>query len=175
MILIQQAFTDSGRQLIGSFSAASNVTGILCDVNGISVMLHKHGALALWDYATAGPYVRLDMNPVVTGYVAYLVVFCFVLFGSGCGWYAQLFPGIQRFEGKVSNESIPVCAFLCVCVEISSYVPIPLFKPGSVLMAADQAEMTMLILAVYVNPVLSDLLWGRNPLSFRAGDYVWLL
>ena len=51
--------------LIGSFSAASNVTGVLADVNAITEMLHAHGALAFWDYAAAAPYVDVDMNPVV--------------------------------------------------------------------------------------------------------------
>lgn len=46
---------------IGSFSAASNVTGILSDVAGISALLHEHGALAFWDYAAAAPYVELSM------------------------------------------------------------------------------------------------------------------
>ena len=31
---------------IGSFSAASNVTGILSDTRAISVLLHRHGALS---------------------------------------------------------------------------------------------------------------------------------
>jgi selenocysteine lyase/cysteine desulfurase len=47
---------------IGSFSAASNVTGILSDTVGISALLHRHGALALWDFAAAGPYVAIDMQ-----------------------------------------------------------------------------------------------------------------
>jgi selenocysteine lyase/cysteine desulfurase len=47
---------------IGSFSAASNVTGIISDVRGISAMLHAHGALAFWDYAAAAPYVSIDMT-----------------------------------------------------------------------------------------------------------------
>src|SRR4051794_10156082 len=47
---------------IGSFSAASNVTGILSDVAGISEPLHRHGALAFWDYAAAAPYVELSMD-----------------------------------------------------------------------------------------------------------------
>ena len=51
--------------LIGSFSAASNVTGVLADVNAITETLHAHGALAFWDYAAAAPYVDVDMNPVV--------------------------------------------------------------------------------------------------------------
>ncbi|MFN2287294.1 MAG: aminotransferase class V-fold PLP-dependent enzyme [Chromatocurvus sp.] len=48
---------------IGSFSAASNVTGIRSDVAGITGLLKVHGALAFWDYAAAGPYVGIDMNP----------------------------------------------------------------------------------------------------------------
>jgi selenocysteine lyase/cysteine desulfurase len=47
---------------IGSFSAASNVTGIASDTRAISTLLHKHGALSLWDYAAAGPYVDIRMN-----------------------------------------------------------------------------------------------------------------
>jgi selenocysteine lyase/cysteine desulfurase len=50
--------------LIGSFSAASNVTGILSDVAGISALLHRHGALAFWDFAAAAPYVELSMDGI---------------------------------------------------------------------------------------------------------------
>ncbi|MBI2376700.1 MAG: aminotransferase class V-fold PLP-dependent enzyme [Deltaproteobacteria bacterium] len=48
---------------IGSFSAASNVTGIVSDTIGIAELLHAHGALSFWDFAAAGPYVAVDMNP----------------------------------------------------------------------------------------------------------------
>jgi selenocysteine lyase/cysteine desulfurase len=47
--------------LIGSFSAASNVTGIVTDTDAISTLLHEHGALAFWDYAAAAPYVHIEM------------------------------------------------------------------------------------------------------------------
>jgi selenocysteine lyase/cysteine desulfurase len=54
----------AGRRLkIGTFSAASNVTGILNDVHGLARVLHRHGALAFFDYAAAGPYVAVDMHP----------------------------------------------------------------------------------------------------------------
>ncbi len=46
---------------IGSFSAASNVTGILSDTAGISSLLHRHGALSFWDFAAAAPYVDIEM------------------------------------------------------------------------------------------------------------------
>jgi selenocysteine lyase/cysteine desulfurase len=48
---------------IGSFSAASNVTGIVSDTRAIASLLHRHGALAFFDFAAAGPYVDIDMNP----------------------------------------------------------------------------------------------------------------
>jgi selenocysteine lyase/cysteine desulfurase len=48
---------------IGSFSAASNVTGIVSDTHGISRLLHSHDALAFWDFAAAAPYVDIEMNP----------------------------------------------------------------------------------------------------------------
>jgi selenocysteine lyase/cysteine desulfurase len=46
---------------IGSFSAASNVTGILTDTHAISDLLHRHGALSFWDFAAAAPYVEIEM------------------------------------------------------------------------------------------------------------------
>jgi selenocysteine lyase/cysteine desulfurase len=46
---------------IGSFSAASNVTGILSDTRRISALLHEHGALSFWDFAAAGPYIDIDV------------------------------------------------------------------------------------------------------------------
>lgn len=56
-----------GRRLIGSFSAASNVTGLLERVDTVTETLHRHGALAFWDYAAAGPHVKVCMNPTVPG------------------------------------------------------------------------------------------------------------
>ncbi|MDH3612377.1 MAG: aminotransferase class V-fold PLP-dependent enzyme [Gammaproteobacteria bacterium] len=52
-----------GRLRIGSFSAASNVTGIRSDVPKIASLLHKYGAMACFDYAACAPYVEIDMNP----------------------------------------------------------------------------------------------------------------
>src|SRR6185312_5569484 len=46
---------------IGSFSAASNVTGITSNTARVAALLHRHGALSFWDYAAAGPYVEIDM------------------------------------------------------------------------------------------------------------------
>jgi selenocysteine lyase/cysteine desulfurase len=47
---------------IGSFSAASNVTGIITDTARVTELLHAHGALACWDFAAAAPYVDIDVR-----------------------------------------------------------------------------------------------------------------
>ena len=47
---------------IASFSAASNVTGIVTDTHRISDLLHRHEALAFWDFAAAAPYVDIEFN-----------------------------------------------------------------------------------------------------------------
>lgn len=47
---------------IGSFSAASNVTGIKSNVEKVTQILKRYDALAFWDYAAAAPYVGIDMQ-----------------------------------------------------------------------------------------------------------------
>jgi selenocysteine lyase/cysteine desulfurase len=49
---------------IGSFSAASNVTGITTDTAAVASLLHRHGALSFWDVAAAAPYIGISMRPV---------------------------------------------------------------------------------------------------------------
>lgn len=51
-----------GRLRIGSFSAASNVTGIVAPVHEVARLLHRRGAHALFDYAAAGPYLPITMH-----------------------------------------------------------------------------------------------------------------
>lgn len=53
----------AARPKIGSFSAASNVTGLLTDTRTLARMLHAHGAYAFFDFAASGPYVKIDMKP----------------------------------------------------------------------------------------------------------------
>lgn len=48
--------------LIGSFSAASNVTGIVTDTDAVTRLLKRHGALSVWDYAGGGPYLPITMG-----------------------------------------------------------------------------------------------------------------
>lgn len=48
---------------VGTFSAASNVTGITTDTDAVTRLLKTHGALAIWDYAGGAPYLEIDMKP----------------------------------------------------------------------------------------------------------------
>jgi selenocysteine lyase/cysteine desulfurase len=42
---------------IGSFSAASNVTGVLTATNDVSTLMHRANGWAFFDYASAAPYI----------------------------------------------------------------------------------------------------------------------
>jgi len=50
------------RDKIGSFSAASNVTGIKTPVYKVARILHRHNAIACFDFAACAPYVEINMN-----------------------------------------------------------------------------------------------------------------
>ena len=52
-----------GRPRFGSFSAASNVTGMRSPIKAICRLLHAHDAIACFDFAASAPYVDIDMNP----------------------------------------------------------------------------------------------------------------
>ncbi|XP_071949812.1 uncharacterized protein [Antedon mediterranea] len=83
---------ESGKQLIGCFSAASNITGILLDTDSITTCLHRYDALAFWDYATAGPYVKIDMNPVTST--------------SGLAHKDAIFLSPHKFVGGVETPGV---------------------------------------------------------------------
>ncbi|KAI3665084.1 hypothetical protein L6452_43702 [Arctium lappa] len=61
----------TGRPMLGSFSACSNVTGICSDTRSLSSLLHHFGAFACFDFAASGPYVEIDMRSgAIDGYDA---------------------------------------------------------------------------------------------------------
>lgn len=50
------------RPKIGSFSAASNVSGLKTNVYEVARILHKHKAIACFDFAACAPYIEINMN-----------------------------------------------------------------------------------------------------------------
>ncbi len=85
--------------LIGSFSAASNVTGIKSDVVSVTRILKAHGALALWDYAAASPYVGIDMNGEFPLDAIFVSPHKFI---GGPGT-----PGVLIAKKSILNNSVP--------------------------------------------------------------------
>lgn len=47
--------------IIGSFSAASNVTGIVTDTDAVTRIVKAYGGVSVWDYAGGAPYLSIDM------------------------------------------------------------------------------------------------------------------
>jgi selenocysteine lyase/cysteine desulfurase len=48
---------------IGSFSACSNVTGIMPPYYELARIMHRHGGYCFVDFAASAPYVDIDMHP----------------------------------------------------------------------------------------------------------------
>jgi selenocysteine lyase/cysteine desulfurase len=63
-----------GRLVVCAFSAASNVTGIVSDVCGITRRVKAADAKMVWDYAGAGPYMPISMRPAEDAEIDAVVV-----------------------------------------------------------------------------------------------------
>jgi selenocysteine lyase/cysteine desulfurase len=48
---------------IGSFTACSNVTGIMTQYHQLAKIMHQYGGLCFVDFAASAPYVDIDMHP----------------------------------------------------------------------------------------------------------------
>ena len=84
---------------IGSFSAASNVTGIVTDTRAVTELLHAHGALSFWDFAASAPYVDVQMSEVGMD-----AVFCSPhKFVGGPGT-----PGVLAVRRDLLHNRVPV-------------------------------------------------------------------
>eukprot|EP00960_Hanusia_phi_P010299 301115-Hanusia_phi.AAC.5 len=79
---------------IGAFSAASNISGILVDTVQLAIALHRHDALAFFDFATAGPYCPISMNPPASGEHAHLA------------YKDAIFLSPHKFVGGVSSPGV---------------------------------------------------------------------
>ncbi len=90
------------KPLIGSFSAASNVTGILAPEKEIHNLLKHYGALSFWDYAGAAPYVPINMNPKDNVGKDAIVISPHKLIGGPAT------PGILIVKKEIFNKGLPV-------------------------------------------------------------------
>ena len=102
--LKQELIKYSSRTLkIGSFSAASNVTGIITDTDAVSRLLHENGALSFWDYAASAPYVEINMHPADTLARKDAIFISPHKFIGGPGT-----PGVLVLNRAIVQNSVPV-------------------------------------------------------------------
>jgi selenocysteine lyase/cysteine desulfurase len=65
LVALEAAVSDprfASRPKLGSFSAASNVTGIRTDVSAVARILRRHGARVAFDFAASAPYEDVDVR-----------------------------------------------------------------------------------------------------------------
>ncbi|EQC36564.1 hypothetical protein SDRG_06010 [Saprolegnia diclina VS20] len=84
--------------LIGTFSVASNITGITTATVSVTRLLKAYGALAFWDYAAGAPYLSVDMHE--GGVAKDAIFFSMHKFMGGPGA-----PGILRTRRWAASKS----------------------------------------------------------------------
>ncbi|WP_244480753.1 aminotransferase class V-fold PLP-dependent enzyme [Mesorhizobium sp. Root157] len=72
--MLEAALRQPADLTVCSFSAASNVTGIVTDVAAVTRMAKAAGARMVWDYAGAGPYLPIAMTPAMDAAIDAIVV-----------------------------------------------------------------------------------------------------
>jgi selenocysteine lyase/cysteine desulfurase len=55
------------RKMVGLFSGASRLSGILADDVATTILLHQYGALSIWDYSTSAACAPILTNPLLPG------------------------------------------------------------------------------------------------------------
>ncbi|KAG0299711.1 hypothetical protein BGZ97_003580 [Linnemannia gamsii] len=120
VFLEEQLILHQDRPLkLGTFSAGSNLTGVLNDTVAISELLHKYNGFAFYDYAGVGPYTTINMNPPPSNPGARNLAYKDGVFisthkflgGPGASGVlvarVEIFSWAERHSGTSRNEFIP--------------------------------------------------------------------
>ncbi|XP_050071794.1 uncharacterized protein LOC126559666 [Anopheles maculipalpis] len=62
-----QHYSESRRKMVGLFSGASRLTGILADDVATTILLHQYDALSIWDHSMAASCAPISTNPILPG------------------------------------------------------------------------------------------------------------
>ncbi len=89
------------RKKIGSFSACSNVTGVLTNVYDIAKICHENNTLVFFDFAAIAPYKKINMNKDELSYFDG-VIFSPHKFLGGPGTC-----GVLVFNDNIYNKNLP--------------------------------------------------------------------
>ncbi|MCV9929795.1 aminotransferase class V-fold PLP-dependent enzyme [Flavobacterium sp. LS1R49] len=87
---------------IGSFTASSNVTGIITPYHELAKIMHKNNGFCFVDFAASAPYVQIDMHPKNPEEQLDAIFFSPHKFLGGPGT-----SGILVFNEKLYKTSIP--------------------------------------------------------------------
>ncbi|MEZ0129450.1 aminotransferase class V-fold PLP-dependent enzyme [Flavobacterium sp. LBUM151] len=102
-ILSQEIKKYADRTLkIGSFTACSNVTGIITPYHELAKIMHQNGGVCFVDFAASAPYVKIDMHPEDPEQQLDAIFFSPHKFLGGPGTC-----GVLVFNEKLYKSSIP--------------------------------------------------------------------
>ena len=87
---------------IGSFTACSNVTGIVTPYHDMAKIMHEYGGICFIDFAASAPYVDIDMHPEDQMAKLDGVFFSPHKFLGGPGS-----SGVMIFDSKLYNCEVP--------------------------------------------------------------------
>ncbi|XP_065074268.1 uncharacterized protein LOC135698290 isoform X2 [Ochlerotatus camptorhynchus] len=60
-------YSESKRMMVGLFSGASRLTGILADDVATTILLHQYDALSIWDHSIVASCAPIVTNPILPG------------------------------------------------------------------------------------------------------------
>ncbi len=90
------------KTIIGSFTACSNVTGLITPVHEMAEIMHGFGRLCFIDYSASAPYVEIDMHPAKPEQKLDAIFFSPHKFLGGPGS-----SGVILFDKKLYDNRIP--------------------------------------------------------------------
>jgi selenocysteine lyase/cysteine desulfurase len=90
------------KYIFGSFTAASNVTGIHSPYHQLAKMIHQYGGICFVDFAAAAPYIDINMHPEDPMEKLDAIFFSPHKFLGGPGT-----PGVLIFDSKLYNRKVP--------------------------------------------------------------------
>lgn len=87
---------------IGSFTACSNVTGIITPYHELARIMHENGGVCYVDFAASAPYVNIDMHPREESEKLDAIFFSPHKFLGGPGS-----SGVVIFDSSLYNSEVP--------------------------------------------------------------------
>lgn len=92
----------SRKLVIGSFTACSNVTGIITPYHQMAEIMHRYGGYCFVDFSASAPYVEIDMHPEKPEQKLDAIFFSPHKFLGGPGS-----SGVIIFDRSLYDNSIP--------------------------------------------------------------------